>query len=130
MTINHPSITEEQFVEKYLEFYNLMVPEEQQLVDSEISLVKEFILLPDDKFSYQRFGGLAKTKVVESAASKGWKLTKLNINNKLYALIEKGFLKRDEDSVIYLPKHILSAAKEFRTSKKFSIHVNFTNGSK
>lgn len=130
MTINYPSLTEEEFIEKYLHFYNLMVPEEQRLVDSEINLLKEFILLPDGKFSYQRFGGLAKTKVVQSAAAKGWNLTKLNINNKLYALIEKQFLKRDEDSVIYLPKHILSAVKGFREGKKFNIQVNFINGSK
>lgn len=129
MTINYPSLTEEQFIEKYLRFYNLMVPEEQQLMDSEISLLIEFALLPEEKFSYQRFGGLAKTKVVESAANKGWHLTKLNINNKLYALIEKGFLKRDEDSVIYLPKHILQALKEFKDSKKFNIQISFSNGS-
>lgn len=125
MVINYPSLSEREFIEKYLRIYNLLMPEEQQLVESEILLIIEFCLLPDEKFAYQRFGSLAKTKVIEAALNSDWKLTKLNINNKLYALIDKKFLRRDEDRVIYLPKHLIEALKDFRSTKKFELKVNF-----
>lgn len=130
MKINYPSLDERSFLKKYLAFYNLLVPEVQQLLPSEIDLVTEFALLPDSKFSYQRFGSLAKNKVIEAATEKGWKLTKLNINNKLYALLDKRFLRRDEDRVIYMPEHLMKALQSFRTNNNFEIKLMFTNVSK
>lgn len=125
MKINYPSLDERSFLKKYLAFYNLLVPEVQQLLPSEIDLVTEFALLPDSKFSYQRFGSLAKNKVIEAATEKGWKLTKLNINNKLYALLDKRFLRRDEDKVIYMPEHLMKALQSFRTNNNFEIKLMF-----
>lgn len=125
MKINYPSLDERGFLKKYLAFYNLLVPEVQQLLPSEIDLITEFALLPDSKFSYQRFGSLAKNKVIEAATEKGWKLTKLNINNKLYALLDKRFLRRDEDKVIYMPEHLMKALQSFRTNKTFEIKLVF-----
>lgn len=127
MTINNPPVDERGFVQLYLEFYNKLIPESQRLMPSEIDLVTEFAILPEDKFAYQRFSSLAKSKVVESAKSRGWKLTKLNINNKIYSLLDptKKFLRRDEDGVIYLPKHLLQALQEFRKNKSFEIRINF-----
>ena len=125
MKINYPSLHERSFLKKYLAFYNLLVPEVQQLLPSEIDLVTEFALLPDSKFSYQRFGSLAKNKVIEAATEKGWKLTKLNINNKLYALLDKRFLRRDEDKVIYMPEHLMKALQSFRTNNNFEIKLMF-----
>ncbi len=125
MTINYPKVSEREFLLKYLDFLNLLLPEERKLVPSEIDLVIEFALLPP-KFQYQRFGTLAKSKVIESASSLGWKLTKLNINNKLYALLGKEFLRRDEDQVIYLPDHLLKALNTFRTKNLFEFKINFS----
>lgn len=130
MKINYPSLDERGFLKKYLAFYNLLVPEVQQLLPSEIDLITEFALLPDSKFSYQRFGSLAKNKVIEAATEKGWKLTKLNINNKLYALLDKRFLRRDEDRVIYMPEHLMKALQSFRTNNNFEIKLMFNNASK
>jgi len=124
MTIKYPIESEAQFLRKYLEFANLLLPDEQKLVPSEMDLMIEFALLPD-KFQYQRFGSLAKNKVIESTAQRGWKLSKLNINNKLYALIDKHFLHRDEDKVIYMPKHFLHALKSFRENKSLEVKVMF-----
>jgi hypothetical protein len=127
MTINYPKLSDRDFLLKYLELYNLLLPTDLRLVPSEIDLIIEFVLLPDDKFNYQRFGTLAKTKVIESAKLRGWKLTGLNINNKLYALIDKNFLRRDEDKVMYLPKHLTQALAQFRQSKTFEVKVLFQN---
>lgn len=68
MTITYKDIDERTFLTKYLEFYNLMIIDEQRLNPSEIALMVEFALLPP-KFEFQRFGSLAKSKVIEAAAS-------------------------------------------------------------
>jgi hypothetical protein len=128
MTINYPDLTDRLFLKKYLNLYNLLAPEAQHLEPAEIDLIIEFVLLPEDKFGYQRFSSLAKDKVIEAAALYNWNLTKLNINNKLYALLDKKFLRRDEDKVIYLPSHILSAYKVFKEKKQFKVDI-FFNGS-
>lgn len=70
MNINYPPLDDREFLRKYLEFTNLLLPQEQQLIPSEIDLVIEFTLLPEEKFSYQRFGSLAKDKVIESAKAR------------------------------------------------------------
>lgn len=67
MVIKYPSLDERSFLRKYLEFANLLLPDEQRLVPSEMELMIEFALLPD-KFAYQRFGSLAKDKVIESTS--------------------------------------------------------------
>lgn len=126
MNIKYPPLDERAFLTKYLELTNILLPEDQRLIPSEIDLVIEFALLPEDKFAYQRFGSLAKDKVIESAAQRNWSLSKLNINNKLYALLDKQFLRRDEDKVIYMPKHLLAALKQFQKEKKFDVNVAFT----
>lgn len=123
MKINYPPLSEKEFLSKYLQFCNLLLSTEQQLTDSEIKLVIEFLLLPDDKFAYQRFGSLAKRKVIESAAQQDWELTKININNKIYALRNKGFLRKDIDKVLYMPEHITKAFAKFRKDKTFEINV-------
>lgn len=124
MTIKYPPQTEIEFLRRYLEFANILLPEEQRLVPKEVDLIVEFALLPS-KFEHQRFKSLAKDKVIESTKEKGWKLTKLNVNNKIYALLDKKFLHRDIDGVIYLPKHLLFALSEFRKNKSFLIKVQF-----
>jgi len=67
MTIKFTANSDKEFLSKYLEFYNLLVVEEQRLNPSEIALIVEFATLPP-KFEYQRFSSLAKSKVIESAA--------------------------------------------------------------
>jgi len=40
-------------------------------------------------------------------------------------LLDKKFLHRDIDGVIYLPKHFVHACNEFREKNNFIINVNF-----
>jgi hypothetical protein len=125
MTINYPALDERGFLKRYLEISNMILPEEQRLVPSEIDLMIEFALLPE-KFKHQRFGSLAKDKVIEYVEeSVDKKLTKLNINNKLYSLLDKKFLHRDIDKVIYMPKHFLYALDTFRKEQNFVVSIVF-----
>lgn len=127
MTIKYPISSEKEFLYIYLTLYNALIPEAQRIMPSELDMVIGFALLPDDKFQYQRFSTLAKDTVIKQYDPH---LTKININNKLYSLLDKNFLKRDEDKVIYLPKHLTSALAAYRKDPNFSITLQFVkNGS-
>jgi len=124
-TLKYPPLNEREFIRKYLEFTNLRLPTEQQLMSSEIELIVEFVILPEDKFGYQRFSPLAKTKVKQAFLEREKIISNININNKIYSLIEKEFLRKDEDKVIYLPTHLLKAYRSFKKDKEFSITAHF-----
>ena len=128
MTIRHGNLDSTDFLEKYMLLYNLSMPQESRLVKSEMELVTEFTLLPP-KFEHSRFSSLAKDKVIESLAEKDKSATKASINSKIYDLLRKSFLYRDEDKVIYLPKHLVKAHKEFSANGEFTINIHL-NGSK
>lgn len=102
---------------------------ETKLTDSEIELMAEFLNLPKKRFEYQPFSTLAKNKVIESAESRGWKLSRENINNKIYALVSKGYLWRDADGVTYLKPHIKKLVEQLRKdieiTGKYSFPVEF-----
>lgn len=121
MNLKFKDLTERNFLEKYLLIYNLSVSPEKRLVKSEMELVIAFALLPQ-KFEHSRFSSIAKSKVVE-ALTKDSPPTKASINCKIYDLIEKGFLIRDEDKVIYMPKHFIQALSEFRRDKLFIVNI-------
>lgn len=121
MTIKYPVKTERDFLYIYLSLYNALLPQEQQLTQSEIELIIGFALLPDSKFHYQRFSTLAKEHIIRDNPH----LTKININNKLYSLLDKKFLKRDEDSVIYMPQHLLTTLSSFKQDPNFQINLKF-----
>lgn len=125
MTIKYPKVSEREFLEKYISILNVLLPEEQKLIPSEIELVIEFAILPEDKFQHQRFGSLAKNRVISAFKLVGKVYHKVNINNKLYSLIDKKFLYRDEDNVIYMPKYLLEALREFRKTNKFIFNIEF-----
>ena len=123
MTIKYPISSEKDFLTIYLTLYNAVMPPHQRLVPSELELMVDFALLPEQKFQYQRFSTLAKNTVIRSTDRK---LTKVNINNKIYSILDKGFLKRDEDGVIYMPKHFLQALSQYRKNpSEYSITLKF-----
>ena len=113
MTIIYPNQTIEAFYKKFFRLLNAAQPvRKNELTGAEIELLIEFLRLPDEKFRYQRFSTLAKDRVIKQAISRGWDLTKVNINNKLYASIQKGILARDEDGIIHFKKKIRSSLDE------------------
>lgn len=125
MIIKYDNLTEEEFLIKFFSITNALSSPSSRVTDSEIAMLVEFILLPEEKFRYQRFSTLAKSKVMTAANSKGWNLSKVNINNKIYNLIDKGYLKRDEDGVVYVSKSVLSAIASFKVKDSFEIKLQF-----
>ena len=122
MTIKHDNIDSNDFLEKYLLLYNLSMPAEKRLVKSEMELITEFATLPT-KFEHFRFSSIAKDKVIESLSDKGKTATKASINSKIYDLLDKSFLYRDDDKVIYLPKHLVKALALFLKDGTFKINI-------
>ena len=127
MTIAIDNLPLNVFYKRILELINFTKTSmDKRMTEAEIDLLTLFLSLPD-KFSYQRFSTLAKTKVMNMAEERGWKLSRVNINNKIYALIDKGFLRRDEDGVVYLTKS-LQQAIDLATaahSKKSNFNIDF-----
>lgn len=126
MKVKFNNLNDEEFLEKLLDFINLLTPDEKKITSLEKKALVLFTLLPEERFKYQRFSTLAKNKVLLMAKERNWILSKINLNNKIYGLIEKGFLRRDEDSVIYVPDYILKAYNEFVNNKSYEFNILLT----
>lgn len=98
------------------------------LTDAEINLLAEFASLPP-KYEFHRFSHIAKKKVQERLKEEaGWKVSMPSINAKIYSLIEKDILWRDEDSVIYFKKYLKQLIKTITQSVNSNqpYHILFT----
>lgn len=124
MKVKFDKLDEETFLDKLLDVINLLSPEDNRMSPLEKKVLTLFILLPEERFKYQRFSTLAKSKVLKLAEERNWKLSHINLNNKIYGLVQKGFLRRDEDKVIYIPEYILKAHKEFIKNKTYEVNIN------
>ena len=117
--------THEDFIKKYLKVLSALSTNEP-LSDLEINILTEFLLLDGDKYKHQRFSSRAKDKVVDALLVKyNLKTQKGNINTKLYLMIGKGYLTRDEDNVIYVKDYIIKASELFLKDKTFTLNVQF-----
>ena len=124
MHIKFSNLSETDFIDKYLLLYNLSVDPEFRLVKSEMELITEFALLPP-KFEHSRFSSLGKDKVIDILSKRGDKtVTKASVNSKIYDILSKGFFYRDEDKVIYMPKHLLKAVDTYKKDKKFTVTIS------
>jgi len=93
ININIPTNDKRTLIRVYLEILNIVNPvPENKLTEKEIKLLTEFILLPP-KYSYQRFSRYAKPQVLKSLKELwDWDLTSLNLNTKIYELLNKGYI--------------------------------------
>ena len=125
MKINYPSLSDERFTEVLLSFLSSLRPHKQRLSNTETIYLAEFINLAP-KYRSQMFSTLSKRKVIVSLKSKGLTASTSNINVKLYTLIKKGYLKRDEDSVIVLLPSLTRLLDTFKQDNKLNFILNFT----
>lgn len=111
---------------KYFQVLNLIQEDiTKHLTESEIELLIEFVLLPD-KFKYARFSSPAKNRVIATYQELfDKKLSKINLNNKLYTLLEKGYLRRDTDKIIYIQDFIMRAINNILSKPTYDITLKF-----
>lgn len=107
MVIKYKNLSLRESLSKFFHFVNAAQLDSSKIItETEIQVITEFILLPE-KFHFQRFSTLAKRKVRQILEEEfNWVLSKENLNNKIYSLIEKNILSRDEDGVIHIVKHL------------------------
>lgn len=88
-------------------------------------ILREFILLPP-KFDYFRFSSLAKSEVLKALSSKGFKISRSNLNNRIYDLVDKSYVKRDADKVLYLSP-FLETIKKSLSKDSFEMTIVFNH---
>lgn len=130
MIFNYKNIAETVFIKRYFDVLNTAQPDPEKLLsESEIIVLAGFLMLPD-KFNDKRYGTLARQKVCESVSNTYKTMTRQNLQNKIYALIEKGLLYRDDDGVIYtklyIMKGIQAGLKALRNGGDFEMTFRFS----
>lgn len=128
ININIPTDGKRSMISAYLEILNIVNPNPtSKLTEGEIRILIEFLLLPE-KYSFQRFSRYAKPEVLENLKKYyTWDLTKLNLNSKIYELIDKGYIWRDTDGVLYIKEYLINSIKNLEDRK---IMINFNVNSK
>lgn len=113
----------EDFTTLLLRFISALQPLERQLSPVQLEVLKKTLLLPD-KYRYRLFTYATK-KYVASL----FPMSVSNLNNRIYELIEKKYLYRDEDKVIYVNPALLQAVDLFKKQKSITLTYVF-EGSK
>lgn len=118
MLVTFNNLSDTEFYSLFLQLINHAIKhDDRKIADMERKMISYFMALPE-KYDHKRFSREAKRKIKKQALDEGWVLSGLNINNKIYSLVKKGFLRRDEDQVIYLNDKLESLIKERRKVKK------------
>lgn len=120
MTLNLKA-NSRQFLTYYLSVLSSLRPPSQQLSPYELLVLVEFALLPQKYASYP-FSPAGKRQVLSSLSKK---FTKSAFHAKIYSLLKKGYLVRDEDKVILIPPFIRQALQQFISNSSFNISLNF-----
>lgn len=112
MVINYNNLEEGELLHKFLGIINAaQLDPEKRLTPLETRLLVEF-LKNQDKGKYFMFSPAGKKKVFQALKEEGWEISKVNMNNKIYSMVEKGLLKRDTDGVIMVAQFIVEGTKK------------------
>ena len=131
MKIKHHNLSKAEIANKFFHILNAAQPApEKRMTDREIQMLSAFVTLPP-KFDYYRFSDVAKAKVQKQLLEDGWKVSRPSMNAKVYSLIEKEILWRDEDRVVYVSKYILTVLRKIfeaiELDKPFNVCFEFYN---
>lgn len=90
---------------RVLRLLNLILEEERTLTETEIIFLSRTVALPA-KYRYYRFATPAKKRLQKQYQEDGRECTLASLNNKIYSLLKKNILWKDEDNVVYFDKSI------------------------
>lgn len=128
MKIVYKNLTLRQRVLKFLDILNSIQPPNKVLSSKEIRLLAEFLILPNAKFQYQRFGPQAKKLVMKNLAEQGWELRYQQVLAYIAKLVSKSILYRDEDRVIRINKTLQPHFDELISTDDYTVEFLFTDG--
>lgn len=121
MHISLPNLTPHEFLSSLLQLISaLQSSKDKKLNANEIELLVTFLLLPT-KFSSYPFSTAGKKKVAAKLS-----LSPQLLHQRIYSLLKKGYLLKDEDEVILLPKFLTSLLKKFVSSSSLPLTITFT----
>lgn len=109
-----------------IDFYNTFLimlgsnyPKEKRLTENERKVLIEFMKLTEEKFKYNRFGKIAKDKVV-----KALNINKPNLERYIQDIRKKGYIEKDVDNISSLNKMLnkLLEVNELELNFKFKIN--------
>lgn len=113
------SLTRKDFYDTFLIMLGSNYPKERRLTENERKVLIEFMGLTDEKFKYNRFGRIAKDRVIETL-----KITKPNLERYIKDLKKKGYIEKDSDNINSLNRMInkLLEINELELNFKFKIN--------
>lgn len=120
MSFNLASLSPQQFLTTLITLLSSLRPTAKQLTPQEVELLTTFLLLPT-KFSSYPFSTPGKKKVASILS-----LSPQTLHARIYSLLKKGFLRKDEDDVILLPPKLTSALSTFLTTEAYEFITTFT----
>lgn len=120
MSFTLHSLSPQQFLTTLLSLLSSLRPTSKQLTPQEIELLTTFLLLPT-KFSSYPFSTPGKKKVAATL-----KLSPQTLHARIYSLLKKGFLRKDEDGVLLLPHKLTTALSSFISTAEYSFLTTFT----
>lgn len=105
---------------------NYVTPDPKNaLTDLEIEVLASLCLLPD-KFEHSRFSTIGRKKALEILSTEFQKqLVPTNFNNKVYSILKKGFLVRDEDNIIYFKEFVQKILDSIKANQRFEVNIEY-----
>jgi hypothetical protein len=127
MTVQYKNLSEEDYLYKMFEIIDCMQLNSNNTTSpSEKELMILLLTLPE-KYKHFMFSSISKREVMRKIAEKqgGKKPSSQSINNKIYSLIEKGLLWRDDDRIIYFKPYIKKAVEKLKEALAKGEHYDF-----
>lgn len=121
MTLKYEVHSKGDFITKLLSLLSFL---HAPLTDTEVLVLKTFLCLPP-KYRYHRFSSAGRKAAIKMLAEEGIHLSSANLNNRLYALLDKKYLRRDEDKVIYTADFLEKIIDIYLQHGTFSFTLNF-----
>lgn len=126
MIATYKNLDKEGYLHKMLEIIDCMqMSSDKTTSPSEKRLLILFLTLPDKYWPFM-FSPMSKKEVSKKLEmEQGKKPSHQSVNNKIYSLISKGLLWRDDDGQIYLMPFLRKAVKDLYAALEKGNHYDF-----
>jgi len=119
MQLTLSNLSLEDFIVYFLRLVSSLKIPSKRLAPIQLKVLQTTLLLPD-KYRYRLFTYATKKYVASLLL-----MSVSNLNNRIYELIDKGYLIRDTDKVIYVSPSILKAVDHFKKHSNLTLSFEF-----
>lgn len=122
MVKNFIGISRKDFLLKFFDLWNVLMPEGDKLTTKESLMLAEIMTLPD-KYRFQGLSTHARKYLLKTVNETGWKLSAQGLTQIIKSLSDKGVLQKDPDGLKYINPalNILTDEKQ----KEYELRFNF-----